>query len=145
MFYKLIKPLNRCANRNLHHLLSSKQSGLLHNTIQNRIFLKCNQTTTLKSFDEIPGPYVLPFIKNFYLIPFYLWNLENSIQMESAKYQKYGPIFKEVFLENLVRVYKAEDVENIMRKEGKYPRRINLDLWINWKKQNNVSLGVLLE
>jgi cytochrome P450 len=87
--------------------------------------------TSLKSLDEIPGPYVYPLVYN---IPQYLHeatNKEKLMEIYSEMSKKYGMIWKYKLASNvyLVNFHEPRDYEKVFRAEGKNPNSSILVLW----------------
>ncbi|XP_070563110.1 1,25-dihydroxyvitamin D(3) 24-hydroxylase, mitochondrial-like [Ptychodera flava] len=57
----------------------------------------------------------------------------------------YGPIWKQKLgSNNLVTLTDPKDFEFVLRNEGKYPRRVQIDPWLIHRQERNLGLGVLL-
>jgi len=98
-----------------------------------------------KSFTDIPGPKGLPIIGNLLELPKMIKD-KNQHELLLENFQKYGPIWRQK-MGNMVIVNTCDlvAVEKLHRLEGKYPRRIILEPWKHWRKENNHSPGVLIE
>ena len=99
-----------------------------------------------KPMDEIPGPKGLPFIGT--LLEYARndgWGFKNLFTMTYNRQKKYGPIYKERMGNfNVVVVSTAEDAEKVLRAEGKYPDRSPIVPLVEYRKQNNLPMGVIL-
>lgn len=120
--------------------------GILRSLSVCRIDSRSSSHQAVKPFSEIPGPPLLPIITNLYTLPMMIFNIERIIEIYSANFVKYGPIFKlELGSVKMVHVCRAEDAEVVMRHEGKYPRRLVMEPWLNWKEKHHACKGPLLE
>ena len=62
-------------------------------------------------------------------------------------FEELGPIYKESVLlspKTTVHVIEPEDIEKVFRAEGKYPRRLHLDIWFEYRKRRNYFPGLIL-
>ncbi|EDV28482.1 uncharacterized protein TRIADDRAFT_19239 [Trichoplax adhaerens] len=98
----------------------------------------------VKSMDQIPGPKGLPFIGT--LLEYTRndgWGFKNFFAMTQKRRREYGPIYKENIGNNrFVVVSTSQDVEIILRAEGKYPNRNPIAPLAEYRKKRNLSLGV---
>ena len=94
------------------------------------------------SFEDIPGP-----PKTFKtMVDFYRKSerLSKFYKVNESWFAKYGPVFKENFFDRYwVHITDADDIEKVLRAEGKYPRRLELDVWLEHRKRRNYFLGVV--
>ena len=62
-------------------------------------------------------------------------------------FEELGPIYKESVLlspKTTVHVIEPEDIEKVFRSEGKYPMRLQLDIWLEYRKRRNYFPGLIL-
>ena len=94
-------------------------------------------------FEDIPGPK-----KTFKsMVEFYRKSegLHKGYKLTETWFSKYGPIFKEnTFGSYWVHVIDPNDIEKVFRAEGKYPRRLELEVWKEHRKRRNYFPGVIL-
>ena len=94
------------------------------------------------SFENIPGPPKdLKTIVDFYRKS---ERLSKFYKVNESWFAKYGPVFKENFFGRYwVHVTDADDIEKVLRAEGKYPRRLEIDVWLEHRKRRNYFPGVV--
>ena len=98
-----------------------------------------------KSIKTLPGPKQLPVLGNF----FELWKLGGILHLPSAL-KKWRSEFGDTFLCGLgpiqmVCLANPEKIEDLFRKEGKYPRRDKATpAWIEYHKERGLSEGFFL-
>ena len=99
-----------------------------------------------KPLSEIPGPRGLPFIGNLLDLPKLFANQDNMHNIVRRNFEHYGPIWKQK-IGNFATVHLSDvdAVEKLHRFEGKYPRRITLAPWINWREEQGLAKGVLIQ
>ncbi|XP_070562972.1 1,25-dihydroxyvitamin D(3) 24-hydroxylase, mitochondrial-like [Ptychodera flava] len=94
----------------------------------------------VKSFDEIPGPGMLEVMKAVLS-----GQLQKPWKLIHQFKRDYGPIWKQKLgSNNLVTLTDPKDFEFVLRNEGKYPRRVQIDPWLIHRQERNLGLGVLL-
>ena len=111
-----------------------------------RFISSASRKVEAKPFSDIPGPKGLPFIGNMIgAIKGGAMSKQLHKYMEK-QHQKYGPIFKETMGPGYTSVNLSDpkDIEHLLRHEGKYPVRTRIDPWIEYRKQTERDLGVLL-
>ena len=91
----------------------------------------------------MPGPWTIPVIG---LTPLLLRSdPRKSIQLFAELPKKYGKIFKIKILPGMpemVCVFDPEDAKAVFRSEGKYPKRIPLDIWKETRTSQGKPLGL---
>ena len=68
-------------------------------------------------------------------------------QLFERLFEELGPIYKESVVlspKTTVHVIEPEDIEKVFRAEGKYPRRLQLDIWLEYRKRRNYFPGLIL-
>uniref|UniRef100_A0A2C9LM80 Cytochrome P450 n=1 Tax=Biomphalaria glabrata TaxID=6526 RepID=A0A2C9LM80_BIOGL len=100
--------------------------------------------STVRSFDEIPGPTglhrwpVIGTLLNFQ--PFTEFTAENTYQLLRSMYLQYGPIFRLKLGEDTVVLTDPEDVGTVYANEGRCPLRPNLSLRDAYARRNGLTL-----
>ncbi|XP_071978424.1 sterol 26-hydroxylase, mitochondrial-like [Engystomops pustulosus] len=95
----------------------------------------------MKTFDDLPGPSLLTNLYWFFIRGYLLHTHELQI-----KYKHYGPIHKSVIGRlKMVNIMDPEILETLLRQEGKYPMRNDMDIWKEHRDQRNLSYGPLTE
>ena len=105
-----------------------------------------------KTFDtalpisEIPGPMKVPFVGNVFQI-YKAGGIHKFSQAILTLQKEYGNIFQlNVGPERMVFISDPDMIEDVYRKEGKYPRREKtFPAWNNYHKKHNLPIGVFLE
>ena len=77
-----------------------------------------------RPFNEIPGPFTLPFVGSLFEIV-KEGGLENMHILSERRFEKYGPIYKETVSggTTIVHTNEAAAAETLFRADGKYPKR----------------------
>lgn len=60
-------------------------------------------------------------------------------------FEELGPVYKERLIlspSTSVHVIEPEDIEKVFRAEGKYPRRLVIDVWLEYRKRRNYFPGL---
>ena len=98
----------------------------------------------VRPFVDIPGP--PKTIKATVDLYRKTERLSKVYKQNESWFAKYGPIFKENLLGNRywVHVIDADDIEKVIRAEGKYPRRLELDVWLEHRKRRNYFPGLVI-
>ncbi|KAM4025906.1 LOW QUALITY PROTEIN: sterol 26-hydroxylase, mitochondrial [Anomaloglossus baeobatrachus] len=95
----------------------------------------------MKTFDDLPGPSLITNLYLFFLRGYLLHTHE--LQM---KYRRYGPMFRSVIRQyKLVNIMDPEIMEVVLRQEGKYPKRNEMDIWKDHRNLRSLSYGPLTE
>ncbi|XP_073490452.1 sterol 26-hydroxylase, mitochondrial-like isoform X1 [Aquarana catesbeiana] len=96
----------------------------------------------LKTFEDLPGPSVFTNLY-WYFIKGYLFHTHEL----SIRYKKlYGPLFKTVISRyKMVNIADPKLIENLLRQEGKYPMRTEVDLWKEHRDIRNLPYGPFTE
>ncbi|XP_073503491.1 sterol 26-hydroxylase, mitochondrial isoform X1 [Phyllobates terribilis] len=95
----------------------------------------------MKTFDDLPGPSLLTNLCWFFIRGYLLHTHELQI-----KYRRYGPMFRSVIGRyKLVNIMDPEIMELVLRQEGKYPMRNDMDIWKDHRNQRNLSYGPFTE
>uniref|UniRef100_A0A8C5PS29 Cytochrome P450 n=1 Tax=Leptobrachium leishanense TaxID=445787 RepID=A0A8C5PS29_9ANUR len=96
----------------------------------------------IKTFEDLPGPSLL---QNMY------WVLLRGYLLYSHELQfvfkkKYGPVWKTSFGQyKVVNVADVDLLETILRQEGKYPMRCDMDSWKMHRRMRDLANGPLTE
>ncbi|XP_077129302.1 sterol 26-hydroxylase, mitochondrial-like [Ranitomeya variabilis] len=96
----------------------------------------------MKTFDDLPGPSMLT---NLYWI-FLKGNLLYSHEVQFVYKKKYGPMWKS-FLGPIksVNIVDVDILETVLRHEGKYPMRTDMELWKVHRRLRDLALGPFTE
>ncbi|XP_077994779.1 1,25-dihydroxyvitamin D(3) 24-hydroxylase, mitochondrial-like [Glandiceps talaboti] len=98
----------------------------------------------IKPFDEVPGPNELKTV--FSSILAFVTGSIRKPWPEFAKFRKeYGPMWKQkIGSLALVTLCDPKDLEKVYQNEGKYPMRIPIQPWIQYRNYRGYSCGVVL-
>ena len=92
-------------------------------------------------FDSIPGPKGLPVVGS---LPEVIRNIGKGHELITRRFKEFGPIFKEkAGAMVMVNTCDLEAIEKLCRHEGKYPKRIVIPPWNQWREDRNLAKGVL--
>ncbi|CAH3047031.1 unnamed protein product, partial [Porites lobata] len=98
----------------------------------------------VRAFEDIPEP-------NGWKLVFDLFTkterFAKGYKLFERLFEELGPIYKESVLlspKTTVHVIEPEDIEKVFRSEGKYPRRLQLDIWLEYRKRRNYFPGLIL-
>ena len=98
----------------------------------------------VRAFEDIPEP-------NGWKLMFDLFTkterFAKGYKLFERLFEELGPIYKESVLlspKTTVHVIEPEDMEKVFRSEGKYPRRLQLDIWLEYRKRRNYFPGLIL-
>ncbi|XP_075687184.1 sterol 26-hydroxylase, mitochondrial-like [Rhinoderma darwinii] len=95
----------------------------------------------MKTFDDLPGPSLFTNLYWFFIRGYLLHTHELQI-----KYKHYGPMFRSVVGRyKMVNIMDPEILEAVLRQEGKYPMRNEMDIWKDHRNKRNLSYGPLTE
>ena len=87
-----------------------------------------NLSDGVRSFEEMPGPKGLPYfgdVINYLKAP----GFKELMKALQCDFEKYGPIFKRTVMgRRIVFIKDPNDVEAVMKADGKYPIRPNQNL-----------------
>ena len=94
----------------------------------------------IQPYSAIPGPKGWPLIGTVLEVMKYG---ENFFEMQLDR-AKYGRISKEtIFGQDLLIIFGADVIEELSKKDGKYPHLFELELWKDYKKRNGYEKGIL--
>jgi len=100
---------------------------------------------SVRPFEEIPGPKA-SFLK--YMVDFYAKTegFRKGYKLTDLMFVEHGPIYKENMMlgSPTVHAIDPDDFEKVFRAEGKYPRRVPIDIWIEHRKRRNYFPGAFL-
>ena len=98
----------------------------------------------VRAFEDIPEP-------NGWKLMYDLFtktkHFAKGYKLFERLFEELGPIYKESVLlspKTTVHVIEPEDIEKVFRAEGKYPRRMQLDIWLEYRKRRNYFPGLIL-
>ncbi|KAM8934041.1 sterol 26-hydroxylase, mitochondrial-like [Pelodytes ibericus] len=92
----------------------------------------------LKTFKDLPGPSLLGNLYWVFLRRYLLYSHELQVVFQ----KKYGPMWKtSLGIYNLVNVANVDIMEQILRKEGRYPVRNDMELWKIHRRMRDYELG----
>ncbi|XP_018408064.1 PREDICTED: sterol 26-hydroxylase, mitochondrial-like [Nanorana parkeri] len=96
----------------------------------------------MKTFEDLPGPSLLTNLYWFFIRGYLFHSHELTI-----KYKKvYGPLFKMVISRyKMVNIMDPELLQVVLRQEGKYPMRTEVDLWKEHRDIRNLPYGPFTE
>ncbi|XP_046574217.1 1,25-dihydroxyvitamin D(3) 24-hydroxylase, mitochondrial-like [Haliotis rubra] len=96
----------------------------------------------VKPFSALPGPRGLPFIGTLF------HTLRNSSRLHESiqdRHKTYGPIFREKLgVLDAVFLMDVDAVESLLRQDGKYPSRMQVDIWHEYRNITGLGKGLLL-
>ena len=98
----------------------------------------------VRAFEDIPEPNGW---KLMYDLSTKTEHFAKGYKLFERLFEELGPICKESVLlspKTTVHVIEPEDIENVFRAEGKYPRRLQLDIWLEYRKRRNYFSGLIL-
>uniref|UniRef100_A0A8C5PRV5 Cytochrome P450 n=1 Tax=Leptobrachium leishanense TaxID=445787 RepID=A0A8C5PRV5_9ANUR len=96
----------------------------------------------LKTFKDLPGP---PLLYNIYLV-FLRAYLLYAHELQSIFKKKYGPLWKTtVGKYHIVHVADVDFIEKVLRQEGKYPLRTDMELWKIHRTMRDLANGPFTE
>ncbi|XP_018408063.1 PREDICTED: sterol 26-hydroxylase, mitochondrial-like [Nanorana parkeri] len=96
----------------------------------------------VKTFDDLPGPSLLTNIYWLFLRGYLLYTHE----LQDIFKKKYGPMWKSsIGMFNTVYITDADLLETLLRQEGKYPMRVDMQLWKVHRHLRNLAYGPLTE
>ncbi|XP_071959482.1 1,25-dihydroxyvitamin D(3) 24-hydroxylase, mitochondrial-like [Antedon mediterranea] len=104
----------------------------------------------LKSIDDLPGVGIqgAPLIVNKMIstAQILLGDVSKSHKMLTENSKKYGKMYRNsMFIFDMVVLSDPKLIETFCRSEDKYPERLQPIPWIEYRKENNKPLGILLE
>lgn len=98
----------------------------------------------VRAFEDIPEP-------NGWKLMYDLFTkterFAKGYKLFERLFEELGPIYKESVLlspKTTAHVIEPEDIEKVFRAEGKYPRRLQLDIWLEYRKRRNYFPGLIL-
>ena len=98
----------------------------------------------IRSFEKIPGPKTgLKFMVDSYGKT---EGFTKAYKLSEIMFAEHGPIYKESMIlgKPVVHITDPEDFEKVFRAEGKYPRRLPIDIWIEYRKRRKLFNGLFL-
>ncbi|XP_071105191.1 1,25-dihydroxyvitamin D(3) 24-hydroxylase, mitochondrial-like [Haliotis cracherodii] len=96
----------------------------------------------VKPFSALPGPRGLPIIGTLFHSMRNASRLHESIQ---ERHETYGPIFREKLgILDAVFLTDVDAVESLLRQDGKYPSRMQVDIWHEYRNNSGLRKGLLL-
>ncbi|XP_022312941.2 cytochrome P450 10-like [Crassostrea virginica] len=104
-----------------------------------------SQTSSVKPFDSIPGPKGLPVIGTLFD---YMkkdgFRFNKLFEAYRQRAQVFGPIFKEN-IANISTVVITDPTEynKVVRADGKYPKRHQMEPWYHYREQRNRGQGLV--
>ena len=71
-------------------------------------------------------------------------SLTKGYKLSGALFAKYGPVYKENYGgETQVLISDPDDFETVLRAEGKYPRRLLMQVWLEHRVRRNYFHGIV--
>ncbi|XP_075685225.1 sterol 26-hydroxylase, mitochondrial-like [Rhinoderma darwinii] len=96
----------------------------------------------MKTFDDLPGPSLL---SNLYWF-FFRGYLLHTHKLQSIYKKKYGPMWKSSFgAYKTVNIADVDILETVLRQEGKYPMRSDMEIWKIHRRLRDLALGPFTE
>lgn len=96
----------------------------------------------MKTLDDLPGPSLLTNLYWFLLKGYLLY----SHEMQFVYKKKYGPMYKSSFgAYTTVNIVDVDLLETVLRQEGKYPMRSDMELWKVHRRLRDLALGPFTE
>ncbi|OCT63412.1 sterol 26-hydroxylase, mitochondrial-like [Xenopus laevis] len=96
----------------------------------------------MKTFEDLPGPSLLTNIYWVFLRGYMLYTHE----LQTIYKKKYGPMWKSTLGRyNTVNIADVDILETLLRQEGKYPMRSDMEIWKEHRRQRDLSLGPFTE
>lgn len=112
---------------------------------QSTASLKIDADEQVKSIEQIPQPDGSALANMLFIMRNYKMLTEQAHLAHRDSFRRLGPIFK---VQNvgltLVVTANPDAAECVFRAEGKYPRRFDIIPWIEYRKERNLPLGVLI-
>ena len=103
-----------------------------------------NPDSEVKQYEDLPGP--KGFIQVFANVVEGFRKIGQGHVLLQEKHKRYGPIFREHFPGmSFVQICDVKDIEHLLRNDHKYPSRIIMDSWVQWRKDAQESQGILIE
>lgn len=98
----------------------------------------------VRPFSDIPGP--KGFLENMVAMSSWVSGAGDKILEQLGDgFNRYGKIYKTEFANaKWLNLCDVDAVEKLHRMEGKFPRRIPVLPWKEWRENNNLTKGVLL-
>ncbi|XP_064599609.1 uncharacterized protein LOC135466162 [Liolophura sinensis] len=95
-----------------------------------------------KPYSEIPSPKGLPVVGTLFQIPSDPAK-QRPFLVERCK--QFFPIYREkAGVVDMVFVFDMQEIEKLFRNEAKYPRRFNMDYWVNYRRMAGKADGILV-
>ncbi|XP_073228382.1 1,25-dihydroxyvitamin D(3) 24-hydroxylase, mitochondrial-like [Porites lutea] len=98
----------------------------------------------VRAFEDIPEPNGWKLMHDLFTKT---ERFAKGYKLFERLFEELGPIYKESVLlspKTTVHVIEPEDIEKVFRAEGKYPRRLQLDIWFEYRKRRNYFPGLIL-
>ncbi|XP_031749759.1 sterol 26-hydroxylase, mitochondrial-like isoform X1 [Xenopus tropicalis] len=96
----------------------------------------------MKTFEDLPGPSLLTNIYWVFLRGYILYTHE----LQAIYKKNYGPMWKSTLGRyKTVNIADVDILETVLRQEGKYPVRIDMEVWKEHRRQRDLSLGPFTE
>lgn len=96
----------------------------------------------VREFEDMPGPKrgVMSFVEFYRKSE----SLTKGYKLSEALFAKYGPVYKENYGgETQVHISDPDDFETVLRAEGKYPRRLLMQVWLEHRVRRNYFHGIV--
>ncbi|XP_067666927.1 1,25-dihydroxyvitamin D(3) 24-hydroxylase, mitochondrial-like [Haliotis asinina] len=95
-----------------------------------------------KPMSQIPGPKGLARISSTFQSA---RNAAASHKWIQRRHEEFGPIFREsTGVIDLVFLSDADAVEQLLRQDGKYPERVQIDHWLDYRKRHGIPTGLVM-
>ncbi|XP_046574216.1 1,25-dihydroxyvitamin D(3) 24-hydroxylase, mitochondrial-like [Haliotis rubra] len=95
-----------------------------------------------KPMSQIPGPKGLSMISSTFQSA---TNAAASHKWIQGRHEEFGPIFRErMGVMDLVFISDADAVEQLLRQDGKYPERLQIHHWLDYRKRHEIPTGLFM-
>lgn len=126
------------------HTSSSPSSSSSSSTAAIPIANEKDNPENARPFSDIPGP--KGFLTSLLGMVRAIRNSDKTLVLLGEGFDTFGKIFKAKFgYAAFVNLCEINAVEKVHRMEGKYPRRLSVRPWSDWREDNKLSKGILIE
>ncbi len=95
-----------------------------------------------KPFSDMPGPKGLPLVGTLFHT---LRNATRMHKMVRDRHREFGPIYREKLGPmDIVFLTDVDGVEQFLRQDGKYPNRLQVEHWIQYRDKKGINKGLVM-